>query len=63
MPSIGDKNNNLIAGLRDTKRHLDNNYIGEIVLDYGNDANSNHITSEPETLNEVLSNDKLVKVD
>lgn len=63
VSSIGEKNNNFIASLRDTTSYLDNNYISEKVLDHRKDAISNHITSESEPHKEVHSNDKLVKVE
>ena len=62
VSSIGDRNINFIASLRDTK-HLDNNYISERVLDHNKDVNSNHIPSESETNKKVHSNDKLVEVE
>ena len=63
VSSIGDENSSFKASIRDINSHIDNNYIGENVLDHRKDAISNYITSESENHKEVDSNDKLVKVE
>ena len=63
VSSIGDENSNFKASKLDINSHIDNNYIGENVLDHRKDAISNYITSESENHKEVDSNDKLVKVE